>query len=134
MHTDHLLVEDRSRDIETTKSYCPSAVHGTSKGPVSGTQVDKDETTKEEISSAILMTRNLKYRKDFKLIKDEKESSIDVNNPSSEVTESIKLNKSTLLCHPQLNASGWDQTTAQPSQYTTPVSGYDYYGQQQTQR
>ena len=116
------------------KSYCPSAVHGTSKGPVSGTQVDKDETTKEEISSAILMTRNLKYRKDFKLIKDEKESSIDVNNPSSEVTESIKLNKSTLLCHPQLNASGWDQTTAQPSQYTTPVSGYDYYGQQQTQR
>nr|CAN77451.1 hypothetical protein VITISV_010550 [Vitis vinifera] len=77
---DHLLVEDRSGDIETMKSYCPSAVHGTSKGPVS-----------------------------------------DVNNPSSEVTESIKLNKSTFLCHPQLNASGWDQTTAQPSQYTTPT-------------
>lgn len=65
-----------------------------------GTQVDKDETTKEEISSAILMTENLKCRKDLKLIKDGKESSIDANSLSSEVTESIKLDKCTSLQHP----------------------------------
>lgn len=100
LHADHPLVEDRAGDTETMKSYCPSAVHGTSKGPVSGTQVDKDETTKEEISSAILMTENLKCRKDLKLIKDGKESSIDANSLSSEVTESIKLDECTLLQHP----------------------------------
>ncbi|XP_034703749.1 probable lysine-specific demethylase ELF6 [Vitis riparia] len=100
LHADHPLVEDRAGDTETMKSYCPSTVHGTSKGPVSGTQVDKDETTKEEISSAILMTENLKCRKDLKLIKDGKESSIDANSLSSEVTESIKLDKCTSLQHP----------------------------------
>ena len=36
LHADHPLVEDRAGDTETMKSYCPSAVHGTSKGPVSG--------------------------------------------------------------------------------------------------
>ncbi|RVW74159.1 putative lysine-specific demethylase ELF6 [Vitis vinifera] len=72
LHADHPLVEDRAGDTETMKSYCPSAVHGTSKGPVSGF---------------------CGLRKDLKLIKDGKESSIDANSLSSEVTESIKLDR-----------------------------------------
>ncbi|CBI31438.3 unnamed protein product, partial [Vitis vinifera] len=103
LHADHPLVEDRAGDTETMKSYCPSAVHGTSKGPVS------DETTKEEISSAILMTENLKCRKDLKLIKDGKESSIDANSLSSESLQMPLItnfekgwNKSTELLRPRI--------------------------------
>lgn len=88
-----------------------------------GTQVNQDETTKEEVSSAILMTGKLKCRKDFELIKAEKESSIDGTVLSLEVTESTKLNKSTLLHHPTGASSNadLDQSNLHPAGVLPPV-------------
>lgn len=58
-------------------------------------QGDKDETTKEEISSAVPMTGNMMCGKD-------------ADSSSSEVTESIKLNQSNLLHHPSMPSSNTD--------------------------
>ena len=68
------------------------------------------------------MTGNLNGGKDFKFIKGGKESSIDANNLSLEVTESIKLNKSTLLHHPiGASSNNLDQSKLHPAGDLLPV-------------